>query len=157
MAREIFSGHYTFAADIFALGCILKELMTLKRIENYDDCDISKKRYSPEIIQLCVSMLKENPKERPTIQQIITKIEELQNPKVQKTNSRKSILDTIINHPIVSLSIDVIQMIYQLIYFTLSGQWITSLSNSIFPLSIGLSVVFLLCYLVYSTLSKWLG
>jgi len=76
MAPEIYQKEYSYPADIFALGCILKELCTLNRIEHYSDEGIPL-IYSKGLRELCKSMLDINPLNRPNINQILKHCREL--------------------------------------------------------------------------------
>jgi serine/threonine protein kinase len=71
MAPEIFKGTYSFSVDIYALGCILKELTTLSRIDMYTEVGIPS-LYSDKLRILCKKMLDTNPEARPTAQEVCT-------------------------------------------------------------------------------------
>jgi len=70
MAPEVFRGTYSFPADIYALGCILKELCVLARIETHTAEGIPEV-YSDKLKTLCSKMLEISPDARPTAQEVL--------------------------------------------------------------------------------------
>ena len=76
---------YGYASDIWSLGCVLYELVSLRHA--FDGCSLPalvlrildgkyqtpdpKNRYSPEITKLIGRMLQMRPEDRPTAQQIL--------------------------------------------------------------------------------------
>ena len=84
MSPEVCQNHpYTFKSDVWALGCILYELATLKHAFAADNLlglvykivqdkyEPIPDRYSPELQELIKKMLQKDSKDRPSIQDII--------------------------------------------------------------------------------------
>ncbi len=88
MSPELFKNKpYNFKSDVWALGCILYEMITFKHAFDADSLQnlaqkiikgnflaLNPKQYSKQLIELVTKMLHTNPNMRPTVSEILGKV-----------------------------------------------------------------------------------